>query len=164
MNVDTIAARQVVEWAIETNDAAERRKRVGVPARVYASAIVTPRAAPQGLVCLITHAAGSLNSNDARGSIEVEQVVYELFALEDRRRTECRRRIECVPGGGHMRILTVSQVANFMDVKTQFSRCKLELAPFDVAQGTPSEVEGRNRMNCSPSTRTPPSVDAMALS
>ena len=41
---------------------------------------------------------------------------------------------------------------------------KLELAPFDVAQGTPSEVEGRNRMNCSPSTRTPPSVDAMALS
>ena len=43
-----------------------------------------------------------------------------------------------------MRILTVSQVANFMDVKTQFSRCKLELAPFDVAQGTPSEVEAQS--------------------
>ena len=68
--------------------------------------------------------------------------MYELFALEDRRRTECRRRIECVPGGGHMRILTVSQVANFMDVKTQFSRCKTRTRALRRCSGHPERSRG----------------------
>ena len=69
MNVD-VRARAVadIDGAVQPDDAAEGRQRIGV-ARAHVRLLDrVPVATPHGFVCLITAAAGSVNSSAMRSA------------------------------------------------------------------------------------------------
>ena len=68
---------------------------------------------------MLDHRGGRLVEleHDAGRGIEVEQVgERQLFALQNRRRTQARGRIERIPGGGLMRVLSIAKVAQLVGV------------------------------------------------
>ena len=80
-----LLGRGLVDLAIERQDAAEGAERIALVGLLEGRRpAVAPTAAPQGLLCLMTTAAGSANSRTRpRRAIEVEDVVVgQLLAVQ----------------------------------------------------------------------------------
>ena len=112
-----LAPELAVDGAVDRDDAAEGRHRIGLarPAVGLGDARRREMAAPQGLLCLMMAAAGSANSaHEPQRRVEVEQVVVrQLLALQHlgARQRRAGRAVDGVEGRLLVRVLAVAQRA-----------------------------------------------------
>ena len=123
MNVETIASAVAdVDRPVERDDAAEGGQAVGVAGAHVRVGGGRPIAAPHGLVCLITTAAGSSNSSTMRDAASrSSRFVYDSSlpcrivgrAKPEPRPSRSGRRD--VPRRVLVRVLAVAQVADLLE-------------------------------------------------